>query len=76
MVDATDLPHLRRCVELARTAHDAGDDPFGSVLVDADEKARFQDHNHVASGDATQHPEFAIARWSATADHRRRFRPG
>lgn len=24
-----------------------------------------EDHNHVAGGDHTQHPEFAIARWSA-----------
>jgi tRNA(Arg) A34 adenosine deaminase TadA len=29
--------HLARCVELAREALDAGDDPFGSVLVDADD---------------------------------------
>ena len=65
MVDATDLTHLRRCVELARAALDAGDEPFGSVLVDDHGTVRFEDHNHVASGDATQHPEFAIARWSA-----------
>src|SRR5699024_4219329 len=25
----------------------------------------FEDHNHVAGGDHTQHPEFAIARWAA-----------
>ena len=31
-----DLPHLRRCVELAAEAVDAGDHPFGSVLVAAD----------------------------------------
>ncbi|WNV77200.1 nucleoside deaminase [Geodermatophilus sp. DSM 44513] len=65
MVDDTDLAHLRRCVELARAALDAGDEPFGSVLVDADGRVRFEDHNHVAGGDATQHPEFAIARWAA-----------
>jgi tRNA(Arg) A34 adenosine deaminase TadA len=65
MIDATDLAHLRRCVDLARAALDAGDEPFGSVLVDADGEERFADHNHVASGDATQHPEFAIARWAA-----------
>ncbi len=64
MVDATDLAHLRRCVDLARAALDAGDEPFGSVLVDGEGQVRFEDHNHVASGDATQHPEFAIARWS------------
>jgi tRNA(Arg) A34 adenosine deaminase TadA len=67
MVDDVDRQHLRRCVELARTALEAGDEPFGSVLVDADGQVRFEDHNHVAGGDATQHPEFAIARW--TAEH-------
>ena len=66
MVDDADLAHLRRCVALARAALDAGDEPFGSVLVDGDGRVRFEDTNHVAGGDATQHPEFAIARWAAT----------
>lgn len=65
MVDDTDLAHLRRCVALARAALDAGDEPFGSVLVDAEGRVRFEDSNHVAGGDATRHPEFAIARWAA-----------
>src|SRR5690606_38085070 len=60
-----DLLHLRRCVELARAALKAGDEPFGSVLVDADGTRLFEDHNHVSGGDQTQHPEFAIARWAA-----------
>jgi tRNA(Arg) A34 adenosine deaminase TadA len=65
MVDDADLAHLRRCVALARAALEAGDEPFGSVLVDAEGRIRFEDSNHVAGGDATQHPEFAIARWAA-----------
>ena len=65
MVDDADLAHLRRCVELARAALDAGDEPFGSVLVDAEGRVRYEDSNHEASGDRTQHPEFAIARWAA-----------
>lgn len=64
-VTEIDLVHLRRCVELATDAVDAGDEPFGSVLVDASGLTRFEDHNHVAGGDRTQHPEFAIARWAA-----------
>ncbi len=60
-----DLRYLRRCVELARTAQDGGDEPFGSVLVDASSEILFADHNRVKDGDATQHPEFAIARWAA-----------
>lgn len=65
MISETDLKHLRRCVELAKEALEKGDEPFGSVLVSADGKVLFEDHNHVASGDHTQHPEFAIARWAA-----------
>lgn len=56
---------LRRCVDLAEEALEAGDEPFGSLLVDADGTELFADRNRVAGGDATQHPEFAIARWAA-----------
>ena len=65
MINDLDLKYLRRCVELAKTALDKGDEPFGSVLVSADGDVLFEDHNHVAGGDHTQHPEFAIARWAA-----------
>lgn len=65
MLTAEDHRHLRRCVDLARQALEAGDEPFGSVLVSAAGEVLFEDHNHVASGDSTQHPEFAIARWAA-----------
>ncbi len=60
-----DLTRLRRCVELAQTALEGGDEPFGSILVGADGRTVFEDHNRVAGGDATRHPEFAIARWAA-----------
>ncbi|WP_417561883.1 nucleoside deaminase [Microbacterium sp.] len=62
---AADRAHLRRCVQLAREALDAGDEPFGSLLVDATGAVRFEDRNRVAGGDATRHPEFEIARWAA-----------
>ncbi len=65
MIDATDLRHLRRCVELAREALEAGDSPFGSVLVSAGGEVLYEDRNRVSGGDQTQHPEFAIARWAA-----------
>ena len=65
-VTPSDLVHLRRCVELAREALDDGDEPFGSVLVDAGGRARFEDRNRVKDGDETRHPEFEIAKWSAT----------
>ena len=60
-----DRVHLTRAVDLAEQALKAGDEPFGSVLVSATGETLFEDHNHVAGGDHTQHPEFAIARWAA-----------
>lgn len=65
MLTETDMTHLRRCVALARSALEKGDAPFGSVLVAGDGAVLYEDHNHVAGGDQTQHPEFAIARWAA-----------
>lgn len=67
MITEVDLAHLRRCVELAEEALEAGDEPFGSVLVGPDGKVLMEDRNRIAAtGDPTQHPEFAIARWAAT----------
>jgi len=61
-----DLPYLRRCVELAAQAVDAGDYPFGSVLVAADGQVLAEDRNRENTmGDATRHPEFELARWAA-----------
>lgn len=65
MITETDLKHLQRCVELAKTALEKGDEPFGSVLVSEQGEVLFEDHNHVAGGDHTQHPEFALSRWAA-----------
>lgn len=66
VVKDAELPHLRRCVELAAEALEAGDEPFGSVLVGGDGTVLAEDRNRVASGDRTRHPEFALARWSAS----------
>ena len=65
-ISADDLDHLRRCVELAREALDDGDEPFGSLLIDGDGVIRYEDRNRVKDGDATRHPEFAIARWAVS----------
>ena len=65
-ITEADLPHLRRCVELAAEAVAAGDHPFGSVLVAADGTVLAEDRNReVTAGDATRHPEFALAQWAA-----------
>ncbi|MCH2488098.1 MAG: nucleoside deaminase [Erythrobacter sp.] len=61
----TDIAYLRKCVDLAGEAVEAGDQPFGSLLVSADGDILFEDRNRTGDGDATRHPEFAIARWAA-----------
>lgn len=74
-MDDADLRWLRRCVELAGEAVEAGDFAFGSVLVDGTGRLRAEDRNReVSLADPTRHPEFELARWAAThlsADERR-----
>ena len=64
-ISPTDLAHLRTCVDLAAEALAAGDEPFGSVLVDASGAVRRAERNHVGGGDHTRHPELALAQWAA-----------
>jgi predicted cupin superfamily sugar epimerase/tRNA(Arg) A34 adenosine deaminase TadA len=65
-VTDVDLLHLRRCVELAREALEAGDQPFGSLLVDGSGVVRREERNRAGAGDETQHPELLLAQWSAS----------
>ncbi|KAF6808589.1 cytidine deoxycytidylate deaminase [Colletotrichum sojae] len=62
---------LKRCVALAAEALEAGDDPFGSVLVSSTGAILHEDRNRTKTGspgdgrpDATLHPEFTLARWA------------
>ncbi len=65
-LNAEDRRWLARCVELAADALEAGDEPFGSVLVDADGTLRREAVNReITSGDATAHPELDLAQWAA-----------
>jgi tRNA(Arg) A34 adenosine deaminase TadA len=66
-VTEADLRYLRRCLELATEAVEAGDFPFGSVLVAQDGTVLAEDRNReLSAGDPTRHPEFELARWAAT----------
>ena len=65
-MNESDIGHLRRCVELAREGLADGDEPFGSLLVDAAGRVRFEGRNRVKDGDETRHPELEIATWSAS----------
>ncbi len=65
MIHECEYRYLQRAVVLAEEALDAGDEPFGSVLVSAQGEILAEGRNRIAGGDATQHPEFALARWAA-----------
>jgi tRNA(Arg) A34 adenosine deaminase TadA len=56
--------HLRRCVDLAREALEAGDDPFGSVLVGADGSVLAERRNRERTGQPLAHPELDLALWA------------
>ena len=65
MVSETELEYLRRCVELARQALEAGDAPFGSVLVNASGELLKEDRNRtVTESNVSLHPEFTLAIWA------------
>ena len=64
-VDERDHSFLERCVHLAEEALDAGDEPFGSLLVDPTGAVLFADRNRVGDGNGTRHPELAVAQWAA-----------
>lgn len=59
-----EIAHLRRCIALAGEALDRGGDPFGSILVSAEGRILREERNETGTGDATRHPEFALARWA------------
>ncbi|TDD67089.1 nucleoside deaminase [Jiangella aurantiaca] len=63
---SADAAYLERCVELAEVALEAGDDPFGSVLVSRGGTVLAEDRNReTTAADPTAHPELALARWAA-----------
>ena len=49
--------YMRRCIELADKAAAAGDNPFGSIIVDAQGKIIAEARNQIAEHDVTQHAE-------------------
>lgn len=59
-----DLKFLNDCLSLAREALNAGDSPFGSVLVSADGRALAKARNRVNELNALAHPEYELASWA------------
>lgn len=60
-----DLEHLQRCLELAKEALDAGDKPFGSILVDEKNNVIAEARNRVNELTSLAHPEYELAKWAA-----------
>ena len=65
MLSKTDLKHLQHCLELAKEALDAGDKPFGSILVNKNNQVLAEARNRVNELNALAHPEFELAQWAA-----------
>ena len=64
-MDAADVRHLRRAIELARLAREHGNQPFGSLLVGGSGEVLAEHENVVATArDDTGHPELTLVRWA------------
>lgn len=65
-IDDQDAAMLRRAIELSARAREAGDHPFGSLLVTADGRVQAEAVNTVVTGnDISAHPELKLAVWAA-----------
>ncbi|UOR06619.1 nucleoside deaminase [Hymenobacter aerilatus] len=65
MLTETDLQHLHHCLALATEALQAGDEPFGSILVSAEGEVLAQARNRVNELTGLAHPEIELAHWAA-----------
>jgi tRNA(Arg) A34 adenosine deaminase TadA len=64
-MNETDERHLKRAIELATSARQAGDMPFGSLLVGTRGQVLAEARNTMLSEeDITAHPELKLARWA------------
>lgn len=61
----SDEKYLRRCLELAKESVEAGDEAFGSVLVDDAGKIIAEARNRVNEKTILAHPEIDLAYWAA-----------
>lgn len=64
MITENDLKHLEHCVVLAEEALKAGDEPFGSILVNANNEVIAEARNRVNEINNLAHPEIKLAQWA------------
>lgn len=64
-IKSSDEKYLRRCLELAHEAVKAGDEAFGSVLVNKEGEIIAEARNRVNEKTILAHPEIDLAYWAA-----------
>ncbi|WP_435552097.1 nucleoside deaminase [Natrinema sp. CGMCC1.2065] len=62
---ATDDSYVRQAIDLAESAVENGNTPFGSLLVVDDAVVRTAENTTLTDDDVSAHPEFKLARWAA-----------
>ena len=70
-----DISFLNRCLELAEEALNAGDKPFGSILVNEKGEILAEARNRVNEKNVLAHPEFELSHWALehlTLDQRKK----
>ncbi|MCC8360415.1 nucleoside deaminase [Salinimicrobium sediminilitoris] len=60
-----DIEHLKHCLALAEEALNAGDEPFGSILVNQKNEVIAEARNRVNEINKLAHPEIELAHWAA-----------
>ena len=60
-----DINHLKYCLTLANESLQAGDKPFGSILVDDENEVIAESRNRVNELTPLAHPEIDLAHWAA-----------
>ena len=61
----SDESYVRRAIDLADSAVERGNTPFGSLLVADDEIVQTAENTTLTDEDISAHPEFKLARWAA-----------
>lgn len=61
-----EIKHLEHCLTLAEEALKAGDEPFGSILVNQKNEVIAEARNRVKEINILAHPEIELAKWAVT----------
>ncbi|MGB3774276.1 MAG: nucleoside deaminase [Leeuwenhoekiella sp.] len=59
-----DKKFFKHCLDLAEEALEAGDEPFGSILVNGDNKIIAEARNRINEKNSLSHPEIELAAWA------------